>query len=313
MTSVLKRYALDQSPFYKLGSPSRLALLFGTTVPQLQSLADRGNENYLAFLIKKGTSKERLVQCPKPILERVHVRAFQLLQRIQPPEFLQSGVKGRSYLTNARCHINDHPLIKLDIKKFFPSTQAQKLYHCFVTLFKIAPDVAGLLVRLLTINNCVPTGSCVSQTLAYYSNFNMFREIAELCSHRGVVLTVYVDDIAVSGVGADRALVRKIGSIINKHGLEYHKVEAYRGSQPKTVTGVIVTGSGLKVQNSKRRMIYEQLLETRQNSDDPSIYDLCASLMGRAIEAGQIESGFDEMITEVRSIKRRLRQLEGVE
>jgi hypothetical protein len=170
----------------------------------------------------------------------------------------------------------------------------------------MAPDAAGLLTRLLTVHNHVPTGSCVSQVIAFYGNYVMFEEIAALCATRGLILTVYVDDISVSGPGADNRLVKKIGSIITKHGLEYHKVKRFAADQPKIVTGVVVTANGIKVQNRKRRMMHEELLEVRQNSNDPAAYDLCCRLLGRAIESHNVEPAFADIIVEIRSIRKRI-------
>jgi hypothetical protein len=278
----------------------------------MQSLADKGDDNYLEFTVKKGTPKERLVQLPKPILEQVHVRTFKLLQRIHAPDYLHSGTRGRSYLTNALQHVNGDPLIKLDIKKFYPSTQAQRLYHTFVSLFEIAPDAAGLLTKLLTFNNHVPTGSCASQVVAFFSNYYMFEEIVSLCRSRGLVMTVYVDDITVSGPSANEGMVRKIGKIVNRHGLDYHKVRVFAAHEPKIVTGVVVTGQGLRVQNCKRKAVHEQLIEVRQNSDDPEVYKMCVGLLGRVTESAQIEGGFAELLAEVRSIRHKLIKLGAV-
>lgn len=306
MARPLKRYPLNQSPYFKLGSPTRLAKIFGITASQLQRLAARGDDNYRVFFIGENTPKERLIECPKPQLERIHVRSFKLLQRIDPPDYLHSGVKGRSYLSNAEQHINAYPLVKLDIKRFFPSTEAQKLFHIFVTLFQIAPDAAGLLTKLLTVDNHIPTGSSVSQLLAYYGNYFMFEEIAQICETRGLKLTVYVDDLTISGPGADRKLVSKIGSVITKNGLGYHKVRMFQAHEPKVVTGVVVTGDGLRVLNRKRKLVHEELLELRHNSDDPAYYELCNRLLGRVIESQNVEPSFRQLITEVRSIRRQL-------
>ncbi len=196
--------------------------------------------------------------------------------------------------------------MKLDIRRFFPSTEAQKLFHCLTTVLQLAPDAGGLLTRLLTVRNHVPTGSCASQVVAYYGNFAMFQEIAELCGARGLTLTVYVDDLTISGPGADQNLIKRVGSIITKHGLEYHKARAFGAREPKIVTGVVVTAGGIKVQNRKRKLVHEELLELRQNSNDPAIYGLCCRLLGRAMESNNVEPSFSDVIAEVRSIRRRL-------
>ena len=109
-------YDLNQSPLYKLTTKRKLAALFNISTKELLTLASR-EDNYRVFQINRSSGKPRTVEVPKPHLERVHHRLFLLLSRITPPQFLHSGVKGRSYITNAEVNIGAHRLVKLDIKK----------------------------------------------------------------------------------------------------------------------------------------------------------------------------------------------------
>lgn len=44
----------------------------------------------------------------------------------------------------------------------------------------------------------VPTGSCLSQKLAFLSYIDMFNEIYDFCNQNNIRMSVYVDDIVIS-------------------------------------------------------------------------------------------------------------------
>lgn len=88
-----KRYPIDKSPLYKLSNKRRLASILYTTLPELQKLVRR-QDNYLKFEINPDSDRSRPVETPKSRMERIHRRLFKLLSRIEPPDYLHSGVKG---------------------------------------------------------------------------------------------------------------------------------------------------------------------------------------------------------------------------
>jgi hypothetical protein len=195
-----KTYALDQCPLYKIASRKRLAQdVFNVDLPFLERLA-ANERNYRVFTIKQG-EKERQVEVPKVVLERIHRRLFSLLERIEKPDYLHSGVRGRSYISNAKVHIGSVPLVKLDLKKFYPSVDGARVSRFFTGTMRCSPDVAGLLTRLCTFENHVPTGSCVSQLLAFYAAKPLFDELSA--------------SIAGSEVAADNYLERSATSILS--------------------------------------------------------------------------------------------------
>jgi len=130
MRSRLKRYPINQSPLYKLRNRRKLASIFNLKISDLEALVKR-NDNYRIFRIGKETKKTRTVEVPKPKLDRLHHRLFVLLSRIEPPDYLHSGVKGRSYVTNAKSHLHAHELAKVDIVQFFPSTKGWHVFNFF--------------------------------------------------------------------------------------------------------------------------------------------------------------------------------------
>jgi hypothetical protein len=285
-----KSYPLDQCPLYKMSSRKKLAeVIFNVPLGELETLGANKN-NYRVFNIQQG-DKERQVEVPKVVLERIHRRVFALLERLEKPEYLHSGLKGRSYITNARVHAAAVPLVKLDIKKFYPNVQGARVARFFTDVMKCSPDVAGLLTNLCTYNNHVPTGSPVSQLLSYYAAKPMFDELALLGKGDGVRMTCYVDDLTFSGPSVAPAYLWKVKQVIHRHGFKYHKERCYAANDKKLVTGVLIHGKRTLMQPSKELKLWRDI-SALGNAAPAERLTAVINLIGTAIAAGQIESRF---------------------
>ena len=76
-----KSYPLDQCPLYKMSSRKKLAeIIFNVSLTALETLG-ANPANYRVFSIQQG-GKERQVEVPKVVLERIHRRLFALLERL---------------------------------------------------------------------------------------------------------------------------------------------------------------------------------------------------------------------------------------
>jgi hypothetical protein len=71
-------YHLNQCPLFRLKSKKKLAEILGLSVQEIESLAKR-EDNYRVFFINKTKAKPRKIEEPKPHLERIHRRLFNLL------------------------------------------------------------------------------------------------------------------------------------------------------------------------------------------------------------------------------------------
>ena len=74
------------------------------------------------------TKKPRLIEKPQYELKIVQKRIKTLLGRIEVPNNVFSGIKGRSYADNAKMHIgiNTRNVYKIDLTAFFPSISREK-------------------------------------------------------------------------------------------------------------------------------------------------------------------------------------------
>ena len=69
------------------------------------------------------SKKPRLIEPPQAELKAVQKRIKTLLGKIEVPNNVFSGIKGRSYSDNALMHLGDcaRNLYKIDLTAFFPS------------------------------------------------------------------------------------------------------------------------------------------------------------------------------------------------
>ena len=72
-------------------------------------------------------------------------------------------------------------------------------------------------------------------------------------------MTVYVDDIVISMPDASSADIPRVGRIIEKQGLEWHKTRFFPKGMPKRVTGTIVKSDRLEA-DKKQHFKYRAAL-----------------------------------------------------
>jgi len=278
------RIPLERSHLYGIRSPHLLAKKLGFLVSDLERLAN--GSSYRVFNLKESG---RRVEEPPPVLQYLHRKIHRYLSRIEVPDYLHSTVKGRSYVTNARAHIGIGPLVKIDVKKFFPSVPQHRVMQFFRDTMKCAGDVAGLLANLLCREGRLPTGSSASPIMSYYAFKPMFDEIERLCAEKQLKLSCYVDDITISGRGANRSILHQVRTIIARHGLKSHKAQFFVEHQPKIVTGVMVKGNNIDLPNSRWKAIRSSLRQLNDTDTEQERLELYPSLISRLHEASQID------------------------
>lgn len=278
-----ERYPLHQSPLYKMRGIGQFEKVIGVQWDAVDKLLIP--ENYRVWT----NSKDREIQQPLGWLATVHDRIAKLLSCIELPDYLFSK-KGRSYADNARQHVGAQPLIKTDIHRFYPSVTRNMVYRLFVRDFQCATDIAHRLADICCYRQAhVPTGSALSDRVAFLAARHMFDEVASMATERECRMTVYVDDITVSGLGATKRFLGEIRKAVHRNGLttKQRKSRTFAATAAKTVTGVIVAGAALRLPNARHFKIWK----TRQaltTSAEPEKKRLHGTLRGRLQEANQV-------------------------
>jgi len=303
------KYPINQSPLYKVNSHASLAKILFIEPRTVKKILKRGDNNYYFSTLPESN---RSLEIPKSQLRRVHARINNLFSRIQEPFYLNSGVKGRSNIKNAKDHLGEKSLVKVDIKSFYPSTTEDMVEKCFIKVFRCSRDVAKTLSKLCCVNGHLPTGSPISQSLAFYVNISIFKHLSIYSKARNIVFSVYVDDMTFSGKVIPRNFVSYITSYIEKNrGYKCHKIRTYNVSTPKVVTGAVINGESLKVKNSQRNTIYKLLLSLDKNVntykyDSLELVHYFQVLIGHLFSAGQINGRYYQKGKEIVRYRKKL-------
>lgn len=270
--------------------------------------------------------KPRLIEVPSKELKSIQRRIKNELNKIIVPENIFSGVKGKSYIGNAKLHNGNKYVFKIDLSSFFPCITRDTVYIFFIESLKTSPDIACILTNLLTVDlsqcaiedaesiniffnskkiktpNHLISGSPASQILSYLVNHKMFDTLQEFCNKNDLTMSVYVDDITFSSQHViSHSQKEVIYKTISKqlYRLSRNKVKYYTKRYPKLVTGAVISSNGrLKIRNSLSWNITKEWKHFKQNQQDAQSK---ARLQGLIIAAHQSEPGkFQNMYKFVR-------------
>nr|WP_269060099.1 reverse transcriptase family protein [Citromicrobium bathyomarinum] len=231
----------------------------------------------------------RPIDIPHPHLKQVQRRIGRLLSSARPPDWLFSPVKGRSYVDNAARHLGSTAFCMLDIADYFPSCTTSAVAGMFLNELHCPPDVASILTSLVTKDGSLPQGSPCSPVVAFYSKVGMWNEIARLVDERGLIHSVYADDLTISGPVIPGEAVWGVKKIVHKHGMRLRRdKEVGLFCRPADITGVIVTNGGLRLPNRQFKRLAE-LRAQRQASREKEREMIDRKIAGRIAQRRQVE------------------------
>ena len=285
-------YSESSSPFFRLRSRKKLANLLYKGQAQLGALA-REPDPYIHFSKPKANGGGvREISAPREDLKKVQARIAVLLQRIAPPDYLFAPVAGRSYVDNAARHLGSQSVRLLDIVDFFPSCTGNKVSWFFRKRMQCSPDVAGVVTGLVTHEGSLPQGSPCSPILAYLSYVDMWESIDRLAKDAGCTLSVYADDLTISGKTVPELAIWEIKQELRRHGHRYNaSKERSRHRRPAEITGVILRRDGLHPPNRSRKKLREVREELKRTKSEAHRAVLEVRIRGREAQMGQVTAG----------------------
>lgn len=195
------------------------------------------------FAKKESKVKVREIDRPcDPLLEvqrRIH---HILLRDLSVPEYICGGVKGRSVLHNVAFHQNAKTLVTLDIKSWFLSITARRIYFVWRRVLNCSRKVARLLTTLTTFNGYLPQGAPTSTTLSNMVLYSIDLAIRKVAKARGVAYSSWVDDLPLSGARA-RDLIPVVITTLKRAGFKISrsKLKVMGARKQRVVNGVVAT------------------------------------------------------------------------
>ena len=184
------------------------------------------------------------------------------LNTVQPnwPTFMHGGLKKHSYVTHARPHVNKPCVITIDIRKCFDSISTQQVAACLEAELIISSKLAATLSERLCFKGAVPQGFATSNFVSNLYLRKSLISIARMLKPQNLVLTNYVDDIAVSGRISDTgSVINVIAQELSKSGLAINKsrdkVKVMSSGQRQIICGLQVNRK-LTITKSKKLELF---------------------------------------------------------
>ena len=217
-----------------------LAHRLGWTLPELETMARNCHRQYRYWPKEKPNGKVRKIYEPKGELKLLQgLINRHLLQPLALPDSLHGSRKGRSIKTNMAPHVGQEVVLTLDIKNYFPSISHQRVYEMFDRL-GCSPAVNHLLTRLTTHKAHVPQGTPTASSIANLVTAIWIEpRLRALCEKEGFNLTIYVDDISISGPYRLKRFRDTFLEILKSAGFDYRedKIKAQTKGRRQVVTG----------------------------------------------------------------------------
>ena len=268
MRKETKRYNITQSALYKCRSPKKIKTLLRLEDTEYKKITEI--VGYHEFQIdKKDGIEKRDITAPNRRIKQIQSRVLELIQKVERPQWLISGEKGKCYIDNGKAHISSNYFLTIDIKKFYDNCKREYVYQFFKNKLQMSGDIAGICTDIVTFNQGIPTGCPTSQLIAYYAYEQMFDEIYRLAVEHGCIFTLYVDDMTFSSIKAFdvNRLVKEIDFKLRKYGHKpkYKKVKYYSHGKPVPITGAIINAKhDIKVPNSLQQKVFEGFQEVKK-------------------------------------------------
>lgn len=148
MKKTVRQYPLQRSPIYRLGRRRDLEELL--YMQKGDSRRVKCFSEYNIFDKEKSSGGSRTIEAPCSKMKKWQRRVWDLMARIEKPDWVISATKGKSYKDNASKHRSNGYVMTMDISSFYPSCVREYVYRLFRERLECSPDVAQCLTDICT-------------------------------------------------------------------------------------------------------------------------------------------------------------------
>jgi len=222
---------------------SHLAYFLGNKHNELLGLIKDKDAYYQRFYIPKSNGDRRLICAPRDGLKAMQRKILRnILERVPVHASVNGFKRERSILTNAKNHVDQEVVIKMDVKDFFPSITYERAKGVYISL-GYPEGVAKALTELSTYKGRLPMGAPTSPCLSNIVATRLDKRFTNLGNKSAFRYTRYADDLAFSSKERDlTGYIPFFKKIIEDEGFEVNNekiVIARKGGKQK-ITGVVV-------------------------------------------------------------------------
>lgn len=248
-------------------SKNTLARILGTSVSELEDIANHLGSYYYSFQRKKvkpdGTIKIRTFDPSKGKLKSIQKRLlFSVLEKLPLRSNIFGGVKKRSNIQNARMHKGKKFHFATDLKDFFPSI-SNTLVFSRLRDYGFSTRVASIITKLTTYRGHVPQGIPTSTYIANLVFTPIDDKLIEICYRHKITYTRFVDDLLFSSQSDFQHITKQLIQVIQNEGFRISHRKTFYKIGPVEVTGVLVRHNGMDLPDSKKQVLVDPKKDKR--------------------------------------------------
>ena len=286
-----------------IADSGELALFLDLPSTLVDWLSSHRNSHYRIALTRKRSGGLRLIEAPKTKLKCVQHRiATQILNLLPVHSAVHGFVRNRSAVSYVQPHVSRSVVLRMDLKDFFPSITASRVFGLFRSLgypHVVTHSLTNLSTALTTIDELeeamrasgeqpfhysmqnhatreqarslygqrhLPQGAPTSPALANLVAYRLDCRLAGLAASAKVTYTRYADDLLFSGNDdfgrSARAFAIQVGSIALDEGFE---VNFRKTRVMRRSTRQFAAGIVINQRTNLQRSEYDQLKATLFN------------------------------------------------
>lgn len=239
----------------------------------IEDIIDNPHKYYKSFVKKVNNKKRRFYTANKELKKIQLLILRKILEQVSLPSSMIGGLKGGSPKKNAELHKNKDLIMVLDIKNFFPSINASRVFKLFNSL-GFSEEISNLLIELTTKYGRLPQGICTSTYIALLILRPMERRFKNLCAKQGIIYSFYIDGIAFSGSKKVKNFKNLISKIIKSEGFKINndKTKVMPWNNRQEINKLIINSGTPNVLREKRKYIRAKIHNF--NKDNNSVKDV---------------------------------------
>lgn len=227
--------------------------------------------NIFRTSIEKNDGGLRPIVKPNKVLRLWLRQVLRALRGVRKdwPVFIHGGVRKRSYVSFVKPHTSKKIVVTIDIRNCFGSITRKQIVEALVVKLKLPHDLAKQLATQLCVDGKIPQGFATSNFLTNLYLNDTLLAINRKLARKGVSMTIYVDDIAISGNDFDPAeVINIVCEELSRARLAIKKakVKVMRSNTRQVVVGLVVN-KGVAISKEKRKEIFS-LVSSRTMSEE---------------------------------------------
>lgn len=229
-------------------------------IRRLYALSNRISKHYRTIVLSKRDGSERQILAPDYLLKTVQRNILKnILAHFPVSPFAMAYRPGCTVVHNARPHLDQPQILKLDVENFFDNIRWLQVWRVFRQT-TLPNAVVTMLTHLCCYRDALPQGAATSPAISNLVMQRFDERMGRWCQERNVVYTRYCDDMTFSGEFSARQVRNKAAVLLAEQGLRLNKrktaqIPAY---QQQTVTGIVVNEK-LQLSREQRRLLRQEV------------------------------------------------------